>query len=322
MSEHDHSYKLLFSHATMVKDLLRGFVHEAWVEELDLASLEKVSGSFISDDLRSREADLIWRVRWSDQWLYIYLLIEFQSTVDPFMAVRMLTYLGLLYQDLIKHRQLTAPNQLPPVLPLVLYNGQPRWHSARNIRDLISAMPSGLEKYRPQLEYLLLDEGALSEQELAPLHNLVAALFRLERSQTVTDIQAVLTHLMDWLQTPQQDSLRRDFITWLQRVILPKRLPQVQFPPIQELQETRNMLAETVQQWYAEAENRGHQQGLQQGKLEGERLVFKLQLQAKFGSLSLAIEEQIQALDAETLLPCAQRLLTATTIEEVFTDLP
>ena len=27
--EHDASYKLLFSHARMVEDLLRGFVHEA-----------------------------------------------------------------------------------------------------------------------------------------------------------------------------------------------------------------------------------------------------------------------------------------------------
>jgi hypothetical protein len=40
---HDHSYKLLFSHPEMVADLLRGFVHEGWVEQLDFASLEKVS---------------------------------------------------------------------------------------------------------------------------------------------------------------------------------------------------------------------------------------------------------------------------------------
>jgi hypothetical protein len=32
----------------------------------------------------------------------VYLLLEFQSTVDPFMAVRIMVYLGLLYQDLIK----------------------------------------------------------------------------------------------------------------------------------------------------------------------------------------------------------------------------
>ena len=37
--DHDHSYKLLFSHAEMVADLLRGFVHEDWVAQLDFSSL-------------------------------------------------------------------------------------------------------------------------------------------------------------------------------------------------------------------------------------------------------------------------------------------
>ncbi len=73
-----------------------------WVKELDFTTLEKVSSSFISDDLREREDDLIWRVRWRNEWLYVYILLEFQSTVDAFMAVRIMTYLGLFYQDLIK----------------------------------------------------------------------------------------------------------------------------------------------------------------------------------------------------------------------------
>ena len=64
MHEQDHSYKLLFSHATMVAELLRGFIHEPWIKELDFNTLEKVNSSFISDDLREREDDLIWRVRW------------------------------------------------------------------------------------------------------------------------------------------------------------------------------------------------------------------------------------------------------------------
>ena len=34
-TQHDNSYKLLFSHPQMVKDLLIGFVKEAWVEQLD-----------------------------------------------------------------------------------------------------------------------------------------------------------------------------------------------------------------------------------------------------------------------------------------------
>jgi hypothetical protein len=54
----------------MVADLLRGFVREAWVTQLDWATLEKVNHSFISDDLREREDDVIWRVRWADEWIY------------------------------------------------------------------------------------------------------------------------------------------------------------------------------------------------------------------------------------------------------------
>ncbi len=75
---HDSGYKLLF-HPAMVVDLLTGFVAEDWVQELDFTTLEKQSGSYVSDDLRPRADDVVWRVRWRDRWLYVYLLLEFQS---------------------------------------------------------------------------------------------------------------------------------------------------------------------------------------------------------------------------------------------------
>ncbi|MEA3240461.1 MAG: hypothetical protein U9P37_02620 [Pseudomonadota bacterium] len=36
------------------------------------------------------------------------------------MAVRIMTYVGLLYQYLIESKQLAAKGKLPPVLPIVL----------------------------------------------------------------------------------------------------------------------------------------------------------------------------------------------------------
>ncbi|MEK8020557.1 MAG: Rpn family recombination-promoting nuclease/putative transposase, partial [Candidatus Parabeggiatoa sp.] len=62
--KHDQSYKRLFSHPKMVEDLLRGFVHEDWVNQLDFTTLEVFKDSFVSDDLRDRHDDIIWRVRW------------------------------------------------------------------------------------------------------------------------------------------------------------------------------------------------------------------------------------------------------------------
>ena len=140
--DHDHSYKLLFSHPEMVADLLRGFVHDDWVKDLDFASLERVGDGYVTDDLRERVDDIVWRVRLGPEWLYVYLLIEFQSSVDTFMAVRILAYLGLLYQDIIRAGSLTAERKLPPVLPIVLYNGKPRWNAATEVAELIATAPA------------------------------------------------------------------------------------------------------------------------------------------------------------------------------------
>ena len=48
--------------------------------QIDFATLECIPDSFVTDDLRDREDDIIWRVRWGERWLYLYLIVEFQST--------------------------------------------------------------------------------------------------------------------------------------------------------------------------------------------------------------------------------------------------
>ncbi len=305
-------------------DLLRGFVREDWVEKLDFSTLEKVSGSYVSDDLRSRENDLIWRVRWGSEWLYVYLLLEFQSSEDRYMAVRLITYVGLLYQDLIRRGQLTQDLKLPPVLPLVLYNGRPRWKAPLELADLICAPSGSLARYRPSLRYLLIDEGAYHQGELASLRNLVAALFRLEHSRTPEDLQQVLAALVEWLKEPALSSVRRAFTVWIKQVLLPARLPGVEFPEIQELHEVQAMLAERVQewteQWKEEGLRKGREEGLQQGLQMGEAALLLRLLEKRFGPLAEEVKAKVQAADAETLLTWGDRVLFAETLDEVFSN--
>jgi predicted transposase/invertase (TIGR01784 family) len=129
----DASYKLLFSAPEVVRDLVLGFIPDDWLHSLDYTTLEKIPGSYITDDLRDRADDVVWRVKADGEWVYLYLLIEFQSTADPWMAVRMMTYLGLLYQDLIRRGDVLPGRRLPPVLPIVLYNGKARTHEEHTL---------------------------------------------------------------------------------------------------------------------------------------------------------------------------------------------
>ena len=314
--EHDASYKLLFSHARMVEDLLRGFVHEAWVRDVDFTTLERVSDSQISDDLRSRRDDLVWRVRWGPDWLYLYLLLEFQSTVDRYMAVRVLVYVGLLYQALIRAGQLPASGNLPPVVPIVLYNGRGRWTAPRTVAGVVETMPRSLVPYCPQLRYVLLDEGRYTEHQLAPLRNLVAALCRLENSREPADVQRVLRALMDWLQAPTDDSLRRAFTVWLRRVLLPARLPGVEIPEVHDLVEMHTMLAERVVEWTQRWKEEGLQQGLQQGQMQEARAMVLEAVTAHFGEIPHDIVATVQGVeDRERLHTLLRQAITCPTLE-------
>lgn len=176
-TDHDSSYKFLFSTPELVRDLIIGFVPDEWLHSLDYSTLEKVPGSYVTEDFRHRADDIVWRVKVGGEWVYLYLLIEFQSSVDKYMALRMMVYQGLLYQDLIKRGEVLADGRLPPILPIVLYNGSQRWTSPTDVFDLIPPTPGLVAQFKPKAKYLLIDENAYSDSELASIKNLVAAVF-------------------------------------------------------------------------------------------------------------------------------------------------
>ena len=125
---HDAVYEDLFSQPRMVEDLLRGFVAPEWSDALDFSTLEKLPAEYVSDDLQRRHGDLVWRLRLREEtWLYPLVMLEFQSTTDRHMAVRILVCTGLPYQDLIRRGAFGDDGRLPPVLPVVPYDGRPRW---------------------------------------------------------------------------------------------------------------------------------------------------------------------------------------------------
>ncbi|NJL28839.1 MAG: Rpn family recombination-promoting nuclease/putative transposase [Thermoanaerobaculia bacterium] len=145
--EHDKSYRLLFSYPRMVENLLRRYVGGGWIENLDFATLEKVSERDVNDYLVRREKDLLWRLRFCDpataelSWFYVYVHLELQATSEAFMALRMATHKLLLLQDLVRRNELAPAGKLPPVLSVVVYTGKAPWKEARSLEELMEPLP-------------------------------------------------------------------------------------------------------------------------------------------------------------------------------------
>ena len=340
---HDTGYKALFSDPEMLASLLRDFVPEQFVAELDFATLERCPGSHVTDDLRERHDDMIWRVRWKgDTWCYLYVLLEFQSTVDHWMAVRVLAYTALLWQDLIRTGEIREGDRLPPVFPLVLYNGGRRWTARQDVAELLPALSCPLASYQPRQRYFLLEESQVPDERLHA-GGIAALLLRLERAQTPEALLPLVDELADRLQESRYRRLRRAFTVWMARVVLQRAGMTAEVAGITDLLEVRAMLAERVTQWKDEYIQKGvvmgrevgrkeglsigrkeglsigreeglsigREEGLSMGEIRGVMLVLRDLLESRLGTLPPAVEEAMTAMadsrKLRELMPAALR---------------
>ena len=314
----DASYRLLFSTPELVRDLILGFIPDEWLHSLDYATLEKVPDDYVADSLQRRADDVVWRIRAAGEWVYLYILIEFQSTVDAWMAVRVMTYVGLLYQDLIRRSEVLPNQRLPPVLPIVLYNGDARWTAATDIAALIPKAPGLAGRYLPKLEYLLIDQSQYTDSQLAPLKNLVAAVLRFERPDSMEALLQLIDSLNDWLDG--QPELKRTFAIWIRAVLLRRGKFTQAIPKVRDLKELKMSLAARFDLWAQQYEQKGELKGKQEGKQEGKSELLQRLLVRRFGPLPHDIVQQLASATTPQIELWGDRMLDARSLAEVFAD--
>jgi predicted transposase/invertase (TIGR01784 family) len=317
LGQHDLSYRLFFAHRRMIQDLLWEIVAERWVEHIDFDSGELADASFVSDKHENRESDVIWKFRRKDgeEPVDLYVLLEFQSRPDPSMPVRFMSYESLFYQRLTATQPAAAWRKLPPVIPILVYNGWEPWNVATDLGSLIGDLDSSAESYRPQLRYRLVDETLYRREDLAALNSPVADLFLIEKSRDWREVRASVHRLRQTIP-PSEAALRRAFETWLQKVILPRFGLTREEAATLTLEELETMLAESIDRWNREIREEGRQEGRQE---EGARMVLRL-LRLKFGPLESEIENRVRSADADRLLEWGERVLTAKRLQDIFKD--
>ena len=284
---YDASYKKLFSPSRTVADLLHGFAEDC-ARGLDLSTLVRLPASFVAEDLGQRHADMLWKVRFTGgTWLYLLVLLEFQSTVVSDMAMRMLDYTVRALRAV--GRKDRGPNgEYPPLLPVVVYNGERRWNASTDTLGLFGPASEALVGYLPQHRYLLLDVGSLDPSGLPP-DNAVSAIARLEQARSMGELAELGLAVGDWLRQAGETELLGAFRAWIEQVLVQRELAGDRTAELRigdEEDGTVSMLLERAKKWGDELNREWLEKGLRKGRREGirrQRALVLRQAALKFG---------------------------------------
>ena len=105
------------------------------------------------------------------RWCYVILRLDFQSSPDRVMAIRLLAYIAmlLLRMERERKRRKGKPGPLPLILPIVIYLGEKRWSAPLDALSLFTRegmpIPEPFRRLLPALEYILVDVRRLFQKD-------------------------------------------------------------------------------------------------------------------------------------------------------------
>ena len=159
---HDKFFRETFARIEIARDFLREYLPPDVAADLQLDTLELQSDSFVDEDLRAHQTDMLYQTQLADgSEAYVYLLFEHKSYPDPGVALQLLRYMVRIWT-----RQREDGEVLRPIIPILIYHGERRWQISADFQSLIPHLPDSLRPYVPQFNYQLRDFSYRSELEL------------------------------------------------------------------------------------------------------------------------------------------------------------
>lgn len=181
---HDKSYKDLYSKKEIAVDLFKNFVKKEFTKDLKAEDLTLIDKSFVTSDYEEIEADIVYRADLKGQEVIFYILLEFQSSVDYRMPLRLLFYICEILRDdakNAKHNKNDKKLKIPAVIPIVLYNGKSVWDVPNELRKITyneELFDSGLLNF----SYDIFDiNNGFTKEQLVNSKNITAMIFLLEQ---------------------------------------------------------------------------------------------------------------------------------------------
>jgi predicted transposase/invertase (TIGR01784 family) len=348
--DHDALFRHTFSHPEHAASLLRSILAADLAAAIDWDRLELLPGTFVDEDLRTRQADLLFAAPMHGVTTLLHVLLEHKSGSDRWAVLQLLRYVVRIY-DRWRQEHPDA-QQLPPILPIVVHHGERPWSSPQRLADLIDlgsltgAPRERLAAAQPQFTFLLEDLAAIDEQQLRgrtadEVTRLVLLLLQCAQAHRSLDPVAIIERWLELFAAAWHHPLGRlhvvallSYMYW-QFETTQDRLEAAAALIHDEVRTMGKSLAERlieqgrekgiakgkaegIATGKAEGIATGKAEGIATGKAEGKAELLRHLLIQRFGPLPADLDLRLRDAEVSLLDRWAERLFTAQTPHEVF----
>jgi len=315
-SPHDQFFTYVFSDKENLRDLLKQYLPPSVQNHIDLSALSITKESYVDDELRKSQSDLLVKARLKENKehapVLIYILLEHKAYPDRWTIFQILKYMVRIWEKHAGIGERRKSSTLPVISPIIFYHGRSRWNYPLSFEDLFEKALPRLTQYIPRFKADLINAGGYESPGSETGLHFQAAMTLFKYS-----FRGLEDHVSDILRIIAQsplDQRTKDFLSAIFRYILiagrrgnkNKIERAIEGFEMKEVQESYMTIADELME-----------EGELKGKIEEKQQVLVRLLKRKFG-LSREETEQIMAVvDPYVLDRALDEIITAERKEEV-----
>ena len=303
---HDRLFRNVFGDRREAAALLRPHLPATLADALNWSTLSLLNRSYIDDDARASELDLLFTIeRNADEApLALYVLLEHQSEPKRYMRLRLLKYCCRIWEQAEQEE-----GRLRAIVPVVLYQGRRSWPWPTELSELFAPVEREWP-WTPGFAHLLIDQSQAAGEQLGggprgriALLALMAA-YRQGREQLQLALRAV--RLLAALPPAGRFDIVRLFVTYLLQTQDEAHLPRLSEEWRRRAPEAGGDFVTIAEMLIKQGRQEGHLEGRQEGRLETlEQLVLS--------GVEWPLIESAAGNDPDTLRALKERLSTTRT---------
>jgi predicted transposase YdaD len=303
---HDKIVKATFSDIPTARAFLQAEIPPGIAPHIDWSSLRLESGSQIDAEFSASSSDLLYTARLGGEPAYLYILFEHQSSEDPLIALRLLSYMVGIWKN--HARKSSGTTRLPPILPLVLAQDNKPWKTSPRFADLIqapAALAAAIQKHTPDFEFRLVELFNMPFEKIlgTPMGILTLRALKAEKISALLD-DAVWDEMLMVQLTPEafEQLLRYILDRDIDKPAFRHKLKSITNPKLNQnamslAEQLREEGREEVRSLAQKFRQEGRQVGRQEGLIASKQQDILEAMGIRFGSVPEGLREEIEMIN-------------------------